>query len=222
MTEPDAGSDAFSLEDHGKPTRRPLRAERGEDLHHQRAPRPTCSSCSPPPTARAPVRRPLRLPRRPGTPGLTTAPADPQDGPPDLADERGRLRRHGGAHIRACSDRRAGGWPFSTRPSSGSARPTCLAPWGRWSDRSSAASLMRRTEAVREAHRPVPGGRQPHRGHEGAARDGASAPLPPRLALLEQGGARARFGAMVKLRTSASRSCSRASMRSRSTAGTGT
>ena len=113
-----------------------------------------------------------------------------------------------------------GGWPFSTRPSSGSARPSGLRRGDDGATGRAVRVLCSRTEAVREAHRQVPVGGQPHRGHEGPAGDGPSAPLPPRLA---EGPTRkaATDAAMVKLYISEC-SCSRASMRSRSTVGTAT
>ena len=144
MSEPGSGSDAFSLSTTAQSTGSGLRAQRLQDVRHERARE------RPLPRLRhdrqgARLRRGHGVPRRAGDARADRREAALEDGPAHLADERALLRRLRGARGERCSASRAAGCSCSTRRCRGSAAASSRARSGRCSGSSSARSPTRRS-----------------------------------------------------------------------------
>ena len=145
MTEPDTGSDAFNLTAtavrkdgryvlNGAKTFITNAPDRGR-LRRLRVDRQVQG-----------LRRDLGLPRRPGHGRGLGGRSLPQDGTPDVADERGGLLRLRGREKTGCSDRRAPARRSSTIRWTGSGAASSRAPSDRCSASSSRASPTRRND----------------------------------------------------------------------------
>ena len=113
MTEPDSGSDAFSMRTRVEREGDALRAQRDQAVHHQRPGLRRSAGLRRAPR-QAQDGRHLRFSRREGDARVHRDPRPGQDGPADLADGRGRAGRLPLSRPRTAWGRRAPGWPSST------------------------------------------------------------------------------------------------------------